>query len=59
MPEWLLYRVARWLNDKEQKRRKEENRYEYTSVLSHLDLFYCYTSSDFFRPRQTERPHYE
>jgi hypothetical protein len=57
----LPYKLARRLNAKEHERRNKENRYDYTSVLSHREDFYTYGFSDTFklRPYPETRPHYE
>jgi macrodomain Ter protein organizer (MatP/YcbG family) len=73
MPEWkygipfprfmqeLGYKLCRYLNGKERERRKKEEDYEYTSVLSYKSNHYSYTFSDTFKlqPFPQERPHYE
>ena len=55
------YAACRALNDAEYLRRENENRYEYTSVLSDHDDFFGYSVDD--TPEMTiypqERPHYE
>lgn len=59
--EWLAYKVLRYLNDKEYKRREKENHYGYTSVLSYRESFYEYRISDTLIPKHFPeyRPHYE
>jgi hypothetical protein len=70
-PEWrvsipvpfeeLAYKLCRYFNRKEHKRRETECKYGYTSVLSYRDTFYTYTFSDTFIPQAYPqvRPHYE
>ena len=55
-----MYKLCRFLNGREHDRQERENRYGYTSVLSHRDTFYSYGDSDTFRPRPfpSEHPYY-
>lgn len=55
------YACARALNKKEAERRKEENQYGYTSVLSYRDDFYDYAVIEEYPPKPFPemRPHYE
>lgn len=61
LPEFFAYKVCRFLNRREYKRREKENTYGYTDSLSYRDDFYTYGFSDFFRTRHEPeaRPHYE
>lgn len=61
LPEWLAFKVCRWLNGKEKERAEKEEDYEYTSVLSYKSNHYSYTFSDYFklRPYPESRPFYE
>jgi len=52
---------CRRLNEAEHERAKVEERYEYTSVLSHHSTHYAYSIEDssIMRPYPAHRPHYE
>lgn len=56
-----VWKLAKHFNDKEHKRRKREERYEFTSVNSYLSTHYEYSFGDYFklRPFPEEKPHYE
>lgn len=57
----LAYKLARYLNDKEDERRERHEQYEFTSVLAHKSKHYCYLVEDHFKSKAfpAERPHYE
>jgi hypothetical protein len=59
--EEFAYAYCRFLNDLEHHRRKRENRYGYSSVLSYRDTFYSYTLHEDSEPYSfpETRPHYE
>lgn len=55
------YKICRALNEVEQKRAKQEEAYEYTSVLSYHSTHYSYSVEEFWPPKPypETRPHYE
>lgn len=55
------FEFCRDCNAEEHERRKKENRYGYTSVLSYRDDFYAYDVDEnpVPAPYPTHRPHYE
>jgi hypothetical protein len=59
--EEAAYERSRELNGLEAERQKNEEDYEYTSVLSHRSCHYAYRVEDFSIPRPfpETRPHYE
>jgi hypothetical protein len=57
-PEEICYKICRYFNGKEKKRREEENTYGYTSVLSYRDDFYSFGFEESFKPASFERPFY-
>lgn len=69
-PEWVpvacedeevIFQIVRALNAAEYERRKTEEEYEFTSVLSSRSTFYTYDVTEDWMayPSPTERPHYE
>jgi hypothetical protein len=59
LPEEICYKICRYFNGREHKRRDRENKYGYTSVLSYRDEFFSYGFEDSLIPAIPVRPHYE
>jgi hypothetical protein len=59
--EEAAYEQCRKLNELEYERREREEKYDYTSVLSHMSDHYSYTVEDYPDPKPFPevRPHYE
>jgi hypothetical protein len=53
------FAYCREMNEQEYQRRKKENQYGYTSVLSYRDEFFTFDVSDSQTPEQPYHPHYE
>lgn len=55
------YDQSRALNKLEHERQEAEEKYDYTSVLSHMSMHYQYTVEDYPEPKAfpETRPHYE
>jgi len=59
--EEAAYEQSRKMNELEHERRKNEEKYDYTSVLAKMSNHYSFTIEDFPEPEHypKERPHYE